>query len=102
MPKVQVDVAYRDGRSETFEVWPSVIVAFEAELKADYYVAIKENETNGYRLAWMAAKDAGSTSAPFDEWIKTIADVGATNTSPTSPASEVTLDSSQESQSEPA
>lgn len=102
MPKVRVDVAYRDGRTETFEVWPSVIVAFETELKADYYVAIRENETNGYRLAWMAARDAGSTSAPFDEWIKTVADVGATNTSPTSPASEVTPDSSQGSQSEPA
>jgi hypothetical protein len=102
MPALSVDVAYRDGRAETFQIWPSVIVAFETEVGMDYYVAIRENETNSYRLAWMAAKDAGTTSAPFDEWIKTIADIGAAASTPTSPASEATPDSSQGSQSEPA
>ena len=59
-------VVERDGKESTYDVPPKVEIRFER----DHKMALSDlkKNTDLYRLAWMAAQNAGVVEG-FDDWI---------------------------------
>ena len=60
-------IVHIDDTTATYPVTPRVEIRFERDMKMALS-DLKKNE-DLYRLAWMAAAQAGGTSDAFDPWI---------------------------------
>lgn len=74
---ISLTVKHKDGSEGSFPVWPAIEVAFERHYKISYRKAFEDDvsDEKAYYLAWLAQRDANNEIKPFDEWIKTLADV---------------------------
>jgi len=82
--KIRLTVERRDGQSQELDVYPPAIIGFERWAKCGISQAFTGADTKMehlYYLAWLADRDNGNVVKPFDEWVKSVADVGI-STSP--------------------
>lgn len=81
MLDISVTIKRKDGTTETFPVYADTQIAFErwakTSISAAFDPATKPKMESLYYLAWLAEKNSGAVVKTFDEWIKTIASVGA-------------------------
>jgi predicted RNase H-like nuclease (RuvC/YqgF family) len=81
MLDISVTIKRKDGTQETFPVYADSQIAFERwakkSISSAFDVSSKPPQEYLYYLAWLAEKNAGGTVKVFDEWVKTIAAVGA-------------------------
>lgn len=75
---IKVTVKHRNGGTSVGEVWPSTEVAFEEEFGIAWTEAFSAQFVHQkylYFAAYHALREAGQTSLPFPEWMKTVAEV---------------------------
>lgn len=74
----KIELTKKDGKTVTYDLTPSVKVAFEAEHKTGWRKRLGELQLDSdlFWLAWKLEKDAGKTDLTFDDnWLNQFIDV---------------------------